>query len=115
LREFLSGRRPNAIIIDPSAASFIAQLRRDGIGPIRKADNDVLAGIRTVANLLSQCRLYIHRRAQNLLREIAGYIWDDQAQKRGEDKPLKQNDHALDALRYALHTMVGRGPAISFD
>jgi len=109
LQEFIKGRYPQAIVIDPSATSFIAQLRRDGVRMIRHANNSVLDGIRTVAALLPQKRLFVYRkRCSNLLREFTAYVWDPQAQKRGEDKPLKQNDHALDALRYVVHTVFGR-------
>lgn len=109
LQEFIKGRYPQAIIIDPSAASFITQLRRDGVRMIRHANNSVLDGIRTVAAFLPQKRLFVYRkRCSNLLREFTAYVWDPQAQKRGEDRPLKQNDHALDALRYVVHTVFGR-------
>lgn len=109
LREFIKGRYPQAIVIDPSATSFITQLRRDGVRMIRHANNSVLDGIRTVAALLPQKRLFVYReRCSNLLREFTAYVWDPQAQKRGEDRPLKQNDHALDALRYVVHTVFGR-------
>lgn len=114
LREFIKGRYPQAIFIDPSATSFIAQLRRDGVRMIRHANNSVLDGIRTVAAFLPQKRLFVYRkRCPNLLREFTAYVWDPQAQKRGEDRPLKQNDHALDALRYVVHTVFGRlGPGV---
>lgn len=109
LREFIKGRYPQAIVIDPSATSFITQLRRDGVRMIRHANNSVLDGIRTVAAFLPQKRLFVYRkRCPNLLREFTAYVWDPQAQKRGEDRPLKQNDHALDALRYVVHTVFGR-------
>ena len=109
LQEFIKGRYPQAIVIDPSAASFITQLRRDGVRMIRHANNSVLDGIRTVAAFLPQKRLFVYRkRCSNLLREFTAYVWDPQAQKRGEDRPLKQNDHALDALRYVVHTVFGR-------
>lgn len=109
LREFIKGRYPQAIVIDPSATSFITQLRRDGVRMIRHANNSVLDGIRTVAAFLPQKRLFVYReRCSNLLREFTAYVWDPQAQKRGEDRPLKQNDHALDALRYVVHTVFGR-------
>lgn len=76
---------------------------------IRQADNAVVDGIRTVAAFLSQKRLFVYRKkCPNLLREFTTYVWDAQAQKRGEDRPLKQNDHALDALRYVVHTIFGR-------
>ncbi|WCK55420.1 PBSX family phage terminase large subunit [Aneurinibacillus sp. Ricciae_BoGa-3] len=90
------------IAIDPSAASFIAQLRKDRVSNIRKADNAVLDGIRHVSNLIAKKRLFVMRKCKNLLREFSSYVWDEKAAKKGEDKPLKDNDHALDALRYVI-------------
>lgn len=104
LKRFLQGLPGATVIVDPSAASFKAQLRKDGIRPT-DADNSVIDGIRLVASFLANRRLFIVRgRAPNLLREIEGYVWDPKAQARGEDAPLKQNDHALDALRYGIYT-----------
>ncbi len=112
LQRFVMGRTPQAICVDPSAASFILQLRRDGVRGIRQADNSVLDGIRTVASFLTAQRLFVHaKRCPNLLKEFSAYVWDPKAQQRGEDKPLKQNDHCVDALRYVCQTIFGRLPA----
>lgn len=109
LRQFITGRIPRAIIIDPSAASFITQLRRDGIGPIKQADNTVLDGIRNVASFLTGGRLFVYKhKCPNLLKEFSSYVWDAKAQAKGEDKPVKQNDHCLDALRYVVQTLFSR-------
>jgi phage terminase, large subunit, PBSX family len=109
LKAFIKGRYPRAICIDPSAASFILQLRKDGVAGLRKADNSVINGIRTVASFFGEQRLFIYGpKCPNLLKELTNYVWDPKAQKKGEDKPVKQNDHALDALRYVLHTMFSR-------
>jgi PBSX family phage terminase large subunit len=98
------------IIVDPSAASFIAQLRKDGFKGLVAADNDVIDGIRLVSTRLGQGKLKIHKtNCPNLVREFASYAWDKKAADRGEDKPLKVNDHCLDALRYEQFTM-RRGP-----
>ncbi|NLW90003.1 MAG: PBSX family phage terminase large subunit [Syntrophomonadaceae bacterium] len=114
LREFIKGRYPRAICIDPSAASFILQLRKDGVGGIRKANNSVIDGIRTVASHFGEQRLFIYGpKCPNLLKELTNYVWDPKAQERGEDKPVKANDHALDALRYVLHTMFSRTFGVS--
>lgn len=99
---------PERIFIDPSAASFIAQLYRDSardprLRKVAQADNDVLNGIRSVASLLAAVKLKIHRRCAGLLEELGGYVWDEEAQKRGEDKPLKVADHGPDALRYGIN------------
>lgn len=88
--------------VDPSAASFIRQLYDDGVPGVRAADNEVLDGIRVVSRGLASGRVKILSRCRHLLDEIPGYVWDEKAQARGEDKPHKQNDHGVDALRYGL-------------
>lgn len=97
------GERPQYIVVDPSAASFRVQLHRDGL-PSMLGDNDVLAGIRTVASLLATDRLRVHRSCRGFIEEITGYSWDDTAAEKGEDAPIKLNDHSLDAARYAIHS-----------
>ena len=88
--------------IDPSAASFITQVYSDdNWARAALADNTVLDGIRDVSTLLSSGRLRIHRSCAGLIDEMTGYVWDDKAQKQGEDKPVKVADHGPDALRYA--------------
>jgi len=97
------GVNPRYVVVDPSAASFRVQLHEDGV-PSWPADNDVLDGIRTVANVLGNDKLRISRACPSLIDELSGYSWDPKAQKIGEDKPIKTADHGPDALRYALHT-----------
>ncbi|MDC2953377.1 PBSX family phage terminase large subunit [Streptomyces gilvifuscus] len=98
-----TGVQPQYVVVDPSAASFIQQLHRDRLTPY-PADNSVLDGIRTVSSLLATGRLLVHRSCTELIKEIQGYVWDPKAALLGEDKPLKLNDHGVDALRYALQT-----------
>lgn len=102
-------RSPRWIYLDPSAASFSLQLHRDGVRGVVPADNTVLDGIREVAMLLGLDRLRFHRSTTTeAWAEFVGYVWDPKAQARGADAPLKVNDHAPDALRYAirgLHTV----------
>jgi PBSX family phage terminase large subunit len=101
LKKFIKGRYPQAIYLDPSAASFSLEAKRAGINGIRPADNSVLDGIRTVASLYSQGRLFVLKgKCPNYLLEVASYVWDEKAQEYGEDKPIKQSDHTQDALRY---------------
>lgn len=102
-RTALRGVTPRYVVVDPSAASFRVQLHEDGI-PSWPADNDVLDGIRTVANVLGNDGLRISAACPALIDEMSGYSWDAKAQKIGEDKPIKQADHGPDALRYGLHT-----------
>ena len=92
-------------IIDPSATSLINLFKRNGIN-VKEADNAVIDGINLVLNWLEEGRIHIvAEKCSNLIREFYSYIWDSKAQERGEDKPIKQNDHALDALRYLLQTI----------
>lgn len=106
LRAFLQQQRvaPEWVVVDPSAASFIEQLHRTGMPNLAPADNAVTDGIRTVATLLSLGRLRVHASCEGLLKELAGYSWDPKAADRGEDAPLKVDDHGPDALRYAVRT-----------
>ncbi len=99
-----------AVVVDPSAASFLELLRREGM-PVRKADNDVLRGIRVTAELLKAGRIRICRGCHDCLREIAVYCWDEK--NGGRDQPLKCNDHAMDDLRYFAATIAG-APRESF-
>ena len=106
MKEFLSGERVKAIIVDPSAASFIAALRKAGF-PVLKAKNDVEDGIRLVGTLLNQGRILFSSLCVNTIMEFASYIWDKKAAECGEDKPIKQHDHAMDAVRYFCSTVLG--------
>lgn len=108
LRDFLDGLHPQTLEIDPSAASFITQLKQDGVQRIRKADHEVIDGIRTVSRALASGQLVIHESCEHLIEELANYSWDEKAQQRGEDKPVKANDHACDALRYVCMRIFGR-------
>jgi PBSX family phage terminase large subunit len=99
----LKGIRPQWVVVDPSAASFVQQLHRDKLSPVL-GNNDVLDGIRTVSSLFAQDRLFVHRSCRNLLNELPGYSWDDTKAAKGEDAPVKVDDHAADSARYALHT-----------
>lgn len=93
------------VIIDPSATSLINLFRQNSIN-VKEADNSVIDGINLVLNWLDEERIHIvAAKCPNLIREFASYIWDSKAQEKGEDKPIKQNDHALDALRYLLQTL----------
>lgn len=98
------GVQPAWIFVDPSAASFMNQLWSEKVPNISPAVNDVLDGIRSVGVALGSGLLRIHRSCEGLLGELPGYAWDEKAAERGEDKPLKIEDHSADALRYALHS-----------
>ncbi len=97
------GVRPEMVAVDPSAASFIQQLFRDGWSP-HPADNAVADGIRLVSSLMSAGKLKVHRSCRGLLDELPGYSWDDKKAQRGVDAPIKVDDHSADAMRYAIAT-----------
>lgn len=96
--------KPRRIIVDPAAASFKVQLKQDGAWGVTDANNDVVYGIRLMANGLSGGWLKIADRCHSLINEAPGYAWDTKAQQAGVDKPVKTADHSLDAARYALAT-----------
>lgn len=101
LDEFLAGTNVRRVIIDPSAASFIAVLKQRGYYVIR-ADNAVSDGIRETASALQQGRVKISSKMKAWQQEAGGYVWDEKA---GQDAPVKENDHAMDATRYFVKTM----------
>ena len=90
-------------IIDPSAASFIALLRKNyDHYRVRKGNNAVADGIRETAVAMASGAIKLSPNLKNLLMELQGYVWDD---KSGDDTPLKENDHLMDAMRYFVKTM----------
>lgn len=101
LLSFFDGYDIRAVYLDPSAASFRAELSRNNIH-VADTINDVYDGILTLTNVLKEGTLEISPNCPNLIREMQGYVWDPKASKQGWDEPLKQNDHAIDALRYAV-------------
>lgn len=105
LEAFIGDRNVEAVIIDPSAASFIALLRKRKIR-VRKARNDVLDGIRFVGTELNLGKIMFLKKCKNTIKEFGSYIWDAKACERGEDKPIKQHDHAMDAVRYFCFTII---------
>lgn len=100
----LDGIKINRVIIDPSAASMIAQLRRRGYN-VRKADNTVLLGISDVCDTLKEGNIAFMPCCENAIKEFGAYFWDSNAADRGKDAPLKENDHAMDATRYFVRTI----------
>lgn len=105
LKEFVQGIRISGVIVDPSAASFIAQLKKDRFYVI-KAKNAVEDGIRNVANALNRQLILYNDCCKETFREFSSYIWDANAADRGEDKPIKQNDHHMDSDRYFVSTIL---------
>lgn len=104
LRTLAEGRTIRQVVVDPSAASFIALLRQEGWS-VAAADNDVLSGIRVTADLLRRKKLVICEPCRDAVREFSLYCWDETAP---EDRVVKNNDHAMDEIRYFAMSL-GRG------
>lgn len=103
--QLLAGHREiSAVIVDPSAASFIELLRRRGWN-VKKADNDVLSGIRLTSDLLKSGKLVLCDTCTDCLREMEQYVWDVKA---GKDTVRKEHDHAMDDMRYFAASVIGR-------
>lgn len=113
LREFVGDKKVK-VIVDPSAASFITQLRKEGFTVV-KAKNDVLDGIRATQVAMNKGTIYFSSKCKNLFAEFSSYIWDEKAADRGEDKPVKQYDHACDALRYFVYTVIFKAQGIKLQ
>ena len=103
LIQMLNGIEPRAIIVDPSASALITEIRRKGYH-VRRADNDVKEGIDDVSTMLANQLLAFCDCCVNTIGEFGIYSWDEKASDRGEDAPLKENDHAMDATRYFVRT-----------
>lgn len=103
LEKLAGDRFISEIIIDPSAASMIAEIKKHGRFTIRQANNEVVDGIRETAKAFSQGRLKVTRNCSGAIMEFAAYLWDD---KKQEDRPIKENDHAMDEIRYFVNTVM---------
>lgn len=102
--EKLAGDLPvKSVIVDPSAASFIEVIRRHKRFRVQKAVNDVIPGIVTTARYIQDGTIKVHRSCEDSIREFGLYRWDD---KSTEDKPIKENDHAMDDIRYFVMTVL---------
>jgi hypothetical protein len=105
--EQLAGDKPvEQVIIDPSAASFITLIRRRGRFSVRKAKNAVVPGIRLVASLLKTGVLGFTEACKDTIREFGLYRWSAEG-----DVPVKEHDHAMDAVRYFVNTVLRRSRA----
>ncbi len=97
LERLAEGLKIEKVIVDPSAASFIECIRRHGKFYTVKADNDVITGIRRVGTALREDKLRFHESCRDIIREFSLYRWNENS---GSDVPVKENDHAMDDMRY---------------
>lgn len=115
LEQLAGDREITKVIVDPSAASFIECIRRHGRFRVVKADNDVVTGIRNVISALRDDRLRFHQSCRDIIREFYLYSWNE---KSGTDVPIKENDHAMDDMRYFVADMLkdrGEGDFIALS
>ena len=105
MEKLAAGYPITSVVVDPSAASFIATIRRKGRFSVRKAKNAVQDGIRLVASCLQAGALKIHPDCADAIREFSLYSWESGGAK---DQPLKENDHAMDDIRYFCATVLAR-------
>ena len=108
LSNLVGERKVTAVIVDPSAASFIEVLRRKG-WTVQKADNDVLTGIRQTSDALKEGRIVICEGCSDCIREMDEYVWD--LTSGAKDRVKKEHDHAMDDMRYFVSTVLGRKDA----
>ena len=97
LEQLCKGKEIEMIVCDPSAASFIECVKRHGKFKITQGKNDVISGIRKVSDALKSGKIKISAKCEDTLREFSLYRWDERA---GADCPVKENDHAMDDIRY---------------
>ena len=105
LEKLAGDRYIQSVVVDPSAASFIACIRRHGRFSVRKAKNDVLPGIRLTASMLHAGVIKIGEGCKDAIREFGLYRWEEKGEV---DKPIKENDHAMDDIRYFCNTVMRR-------
>lgn len=103
LEKLANGHNIRAIIVDRSAASFIETIKRHGKFCLIKGDSDVLAGIDAVSKALMSNSIYIDESCADTLREFSLYSWNNAIRK---DMPKKENDHAMDDIRYFVQAIL---------
>ena len=103
LEELTANTDIRAVIVDPSASSFITAIKRRGRFPVKKANNSVLDGIRNVSSCLSKGQLMFSPECKDTIREFSSYSWDTD---KGADTVIKENDHAMDDMRYFVSTIL---------
>ncbi len=111
--DFVNGYGVRSIYVDPAASSLRAALRADGFSVVRNAINSVLPGIQTVSRKLLNKEFFVRRNCTETIREKSCYVWDPKQQDKGEDVPLKKDDHCSDRERYFLHSVYGRSKLLA--
>ena len=99
-------RKISQVVVDPSAASFIEVIRRHGKFNVTPAQNNVVNGIRRTSQALKDGSVKICRNCRAIKKEFSLYRWDS---NKKDDAPVKENDHAMDDLRYFVTTIIDGG------
>jgi PBSX family phage terminase large subunit len=100
IKDFIGYYNVSAIYVDPAAASLKIAMRQQDL-PVVDANNDVILGIKTVSKFISGKNIVVQKACKTLIEQLQSYAWDPKAAEKGEDKPIKKDDHICDALRYA--------------
>ena len=103
VKRLAGGRDIKCLIVDPSADAFIATVKKHHDFKVRGAVNDVLPGIQTTAEMIASGKLKIHESCEDAIREFGLYRWDEKAES---DRVVKENDHAMDEIRYMVMTVL---------
>lgn len=103
LEELASGREIEGVIVDPSAASFIQCINRHKKFRAIPAKNQVIDGIRLVSDCLQSKKILFSPECKDSIREFSLYRWDTNSTK---DSVRKENDHAMDDIRYFVSTVL---------
>ena len=103
VKRLAGGRNIKCLVVDPSADAFIATVKKHHEFKVRGAVNDVLPGIQTTAEMIASGKLKIHESCEDAIREFGLYRWDEKAES---DRVVKENDHAMDEIRYMVMTVL---------
>jgi len=106
LKEFIGDDEASvtAIFVDPSANYFVTECKKAGMKRFKKANNEVLPGIQLMQNLFHLNKFMVNENCEKAISEIQGYQWDKTAQAKGEDSPIKKEDHFNDLIRYVVYS-----------
>lgn len=112
--ELAGSRKITRLIIDPSALSFKATIKKHRQFSLMDAKNDVREGIENTVTALNERKIFIDKCCKDTIKEFYSYSWDEKACQRGDEKPIKKNDDCMDTLRYFVNTIVCNGKVLGW-
>ena len=105
--EYAKSKLTNAVYPDPAEPDRIEEMRRHGLNA-REVSKEISAGVTKVRELFKANKIKIHKSCVNLIQELETYSYPNKKDEKNYDEvPIKENDHAVDSLRYALFMHVG--------